>query len=518
MKRAALYARFSSELQNERSVDDQLELCRAYCAREGHAVVAVHGDRAISGASVFGRHGLAALLADVEARRCDIVVVEALDRVSRDMGDLSTIWKRLQFAGVTLCAVHDGVADQVQIGVRGLVGALYLTDLAHKTKRGLAAKVRAGQRAGGLPYGYRATPGKPGESVVDEAQAEIVRLIFREYAAGSSPRTIAHRLNGAGIAPFRGAIWNASTITGNVKRCSGMLTNEIYRGEIVWNRVSRVKNPANGKRVPRVNPAAEWQRTSAPQLRIVDEDLWESVQREIARRRNPQTPRQRGPRRLLSGLLKCGECGGSVVSVGSDHGRPVARCARVRESGGCTNSSRMYLDTLEADVLAQLRDQLKEPRVISAALREFHAEMQRLAGERGRSRFGDERKLKELRCRVKRMVEQFAEGSLAGREAGRHLAELEGEADALETKLAGAATAPVVTLHPQALGRYIAAVEDLAATLKAGENNEALGLLRGLVERIVIHPRAPREPMRFDIVGKLVALLNPSVGFLVPPA
>jgi site-specific DNA recombinase len=184
VKRAGLYARFSSELQNERSIDDQLALCRAYCGREGLAVVVEHSDRALSGASLHGRLGLAALMSDVHQRKVDVIVVEALDRVSRDMGYLSTIWKQLQFAGVVLMAVHDGVADQIQIGVRGLVGALYLTDLANKTRRGLAGKIRAGQRAGGMPYGYRPTLGKPGQHQIMEAEAEIVRRIFREYPLG----------------------------------------------------------------------------------------------------------------------------------------------------------------------------------------------------------------------------------------------------------------------------------------------------------------------------------------------
>jgi len=171
MPRAAIYARYSSDLQNPRSIEDQVELCRAFCAREGHQVGGVFTDHAMSGASIIGRAGLEGLMLAAAERQCDLVVVEAIDRLSRDMADLPTIWRRLRFAGVDLVAVDDGRATDIAIGVRGLVGALYLTDLAAKTRRGLAGKLRQGQRAGGLPYGYRAIPGRPGEHAIDELAA-----------------------------------------------------------------------------------------------------------------------------------------------------------------------------------------------------------------------------------------------------------------------------------------------------------------------------------------------------------
>ena len=211
MKRAAIYARFSSELQNARSIEDQVDLCRGYCVREGFAAVEVFSDRALSGASTVGRFGLDRLMTAAAERRFDVVVVEALDRLSRDMADLATIYKLLRFAGVALIAVHEGTADEIAIGVRGLVGALYLTDLAHKTRRGLAGKIKQGMRAGGLPYGYRPIPGRPGEHEVFEPEAAIVRQIFRLYADGHSPREIAGTLNQEGVEPVRGRAWNAST-------------------------------------------------------------------------------------------------------------------------------------------------------------------------------------------------------------------------------------------------------------------------------------------------------------------
>src|SRR3546814_8639557 len=100
MLRAAVYARFSTDLQNEKSTEDQIDLCRAYAKREGLQVVATFADKAQSGASILGRDGLIDLLAQATDKRFDVIIVEALDRLSRDMDDLAGIHKRMTFDGI----------------------------------------------------------------------------------------------------------------------------------------------------------------------------------------------------------------------------------------------------------------------------------------------------------------------------------------------------------------------------------------------------------------------------------
>ncbi len=85
-RRAAIYARYSTELQDGRSIDDQVALCREHAARSGLTVVATYDDRAKTSASIFGRDGLARMMEQARARQFDVVIVEALDRLSRDQG------------------------------------------------------------------------------------------------------------------------------------------------------------------------------------------------------------------------------------------------------------------------------------------------------------------------------------------------------------------------------------------------------------------------------------------------
>ncbi len=100
MKRVALYARFSSDLQSDRSIDDQFAVCRARAKRDGNKVVSTFEDRARSGASVFGRVGLAKMMEAGKAGEFDVLVVESLDRISRDQEDMAAIFKRLSFLGI----------------------------------------------------------------------------------------------------------------------------------------------------------------------------------------------------------------------------------------------------------------------------------------------------------------------------------------------------------------------------------------------------------------------------------
>jgi site-specific DNA recombinase len=517
MRRAALYARFSSELQNQRSIDDQLALCRSFCVREGFAITAEYSDRALSGATVHGRPGLAGIRADVRQGKCDVVVVEDFDRLSRGMGDLPKLWEEMQFAGVELIAVNEGVADQIRIGVRGILGAVYLTDLRNKTKRGLEGKLRLGMRAGGLPYGYRPILGRPGEHEVFEPEALIVRRIFEEYADGATPRTIAYGLNRDRVPPMRGRAWNASTINGSAKRASGILTNDVYRGEIVWNKVGKMKNPATGKRVPKINPPDAWRRVPAPHLRIVDDALFEKVGTMKTGRQNGPTVQRRGPQRLLSGLLKCSECGSSIVAAGSTRGYRFSMCTRARESGSCSNARRIFLHTIERAVIDGLREHLAHPELIGAAVRAYHAEMQRLEREANSTRAGDQRRLTDLQRSLDRMVEAIAGGEATGATLGRKIAEAEAEVELIQARLAAGPAPDVVALHPKAVDRYLTALDSLAEGIRALDDPAALTKIRELVDSITVYPRKTRkDPIRFDIKGKLAALLNNGVGLMVP--
>src|SRR5258708_30419746 len=100
MLKVALYARYSTDNQSVASIEDQFRVCREHASRDGWQVVNSYQDAAISGASVILRPGVQSLLQDAQHGKFDIVLAEALDRVSRDQADVATLFKHLRFAGV----------------------------------------------------------------------------------------------------------------------------------------------------------------------------------------------------------------------------------------------------------------------------------------------------------------------------------------------------------------------------------------------------------------------------------
>jgi hypothetical protein len=187
-----------------------------------------------------------------------------------------------------------------------------------------------------------------------------VRRIFDEYIAGRTPRDIAIDLNRDQIpAPRGGNVWSGTTIHGNRARGSGILSNALYDGRLVWNKVTLRKDPHTGKRVSRVNPEESWQTTAVPHLRIIDPEVFAAAQARMDARGHLKTPAaRRKPRHLLSGLLRCGCCGGAIVIKDRDAKGRRVYCSRMRETGGCTNGRAFYLDDIERRVLSGLEEQL----------------------------------------------------------------------------------------------------------------------------------------------------------------
>lgn len=115
MSNVALYARYSSDVQNPQSIDDQFNLCRQFSERKGWKVVGYCRDEAISGASIRSRERIARLLEDAQAGRFDILCAEALDRISCDQEDMAHIYKALRFRRVALHTVSEGLTDEMHI-------------------------------------------------------------------------------------------------------------------------------------------------------------------------------------------------------------------------------------------------------------------------------------------------------------------------------------------------------------------------------------------------------------------
>jgi DNA invertase Pin-like site-specific DNA recombinase len=354
--RAVIYARFSTDLQSEKSIEDQTALCRAFAERQGFRLVGEYHDHAQSGATL-NRQGIQKLLADADSRAFDIIVVEALDRLSRDMGDLANLHRMMQFLDIKLVTVHEGEANTLTVGMRGLFAQLFREDNVLKVRRGMTGLITKGLTAGGRAYGYRPNPASPGKPEIFEDEAAIIRSIFQDYVDQQSPNRICQRLNDRGVKPPRGKMWTPSALIGSAERGSGILRNPIYIGRLVWNKNRMIKDPQTGRRISRPNPASDWKTADVVDLQIISDDIFKQAQLQLALRAHATTSAHLGkgkrPKHLLSGLLKCKSCGFGLVTAGRDKSDRIrVRCRGHALTKKCRAPRTFYLKIIE-DLLLQ---------------------------------------------------------------------------------------------------------------------------------------------------------------------
>jgi site-specific DNA recombinase len=511
-KRAFIYARYSTDLQNEKSVEDQIVLCKTYAQNLGLTVVGNDYDRAKSGASTFGRPGLTRILEAAKGGEFDVLISEAPDRISRDMADLAGIHKALEFRGIEMNCVNGGRMDSIQIGMHGVVGQMQREEGARKVRRGLAGVVRDGRSAGGRAYGYRPVLGRPGQLEIIAEEAAVIRRIFGAYAVGMAPRRIAAALNSEVVAPPRGTRWNASTINGNGKRGHGILRNPLYSGTQIWNRVRMLKDPSSGKRVSRANPPSEWHTVNMPHLRIVDQTLFDQVAARMASVGGEQSTHAPRSKRVLSGLLKCGCCGGGMSIIGSDKSGPRIQCSGFKESGACNNPARYYILKIERLVIDALRLQLSDPTLIREYVKTYREERNRVEAAARRGRTSLERDLAKAKAEIQRTISSIAKGLITDEEAAAILTPARLEIARIGAELATAEThTNVVELHPQAVQRFKENLEALAEILAHGDglpDLDLIGTFRTLVESVVVSPRKAGEEYEISIQGYLASLMG----------
>ncbi|MGH6804767.1 MAG: recombinase family protein, partial [Methyloceanibacter sp.] len=384
--RAVIYARYSSDLQSAASIEDQIRVCRERVEHENGTVLEIYADYAISGSNLRNRPRMQALLKQAKGGTFDYVVAEALDRVSRDQEDIAAIYKRLRHSDIRLLTLAEGEISELHVGLKGTMNALFLKDLAQKIRRGQRGRIEAGRIPGGNSYGYRIIRRvlddgsvSTGEREIDSVQAAIVRRIYMEYADGLAPRQIAARLNHEALPSPRGGQWNASTINGNRGRRNGILNNKLYTGQITYNRQRFVKDPETGKRIARPNPEHEWVSKQVPHLRIIEDSLWERVQAIKQRYSSRWGNKRQSNKRLLSGLLKCGRCGGGMTISRGDR----YYCSAHREKSTCDADRGIGAHELEERVLNGLRDiLLGNEALVDEFAAEFKRELTRLRKER----------------------------------------------------------------------------------------------------------------------------------------
>jgi site-specific DNA recombinase len=225
---------------------------------------------------------------------------------------------------------------------------------------------------------------------------------------------------------------------------------------IEWNRCGYIKNPNTGKRVARPNPRDQWESANVPELRIVDEELWASVKARQERTRetmgkllkpcsgdhNSLSDAHR-PRFLLSGLLRCGRCQGSYVTVGRDR----LACSTRQRKGTCDNRLTIARQEIESRVLEGLKERLLAPELVGAFIEGFLEETRRARDEAKVERAQRERQLAEIKRKIAAILRAVEDG-LYDPSLKTRLAELNAERQKAEMQFGTDDPDLDVLLHP----------------------------------------------------------------------
>jgi site-specific DNA recombinase len=524
--RVAIYARYSSDLQRETSIDDQLAVAKRYAKEHGWTVLDEHlyTDSAISGASIQGRAGVQRLLsaAAQQPKPFDVLLVDDSSRISRDIADAIRVMQTLKFFGVRVIYISqaiDSASEQADalVTVHGLVDSLYLKELAKKIKRGLAGQLERGFATGARTYGYRtisvpdpsgrkdddghpALLGKRIEIVPDEAR--VIERIFEWAAQGVGRTTIVERLTAEGIPGTGGKRWSKSA----VRR---ILKNERYLGRQIWGQQSVEREPGTGRRTMRDNPRSEWHIVERPELRIISDELWERAQETQALVRQAVAPKSnlaRGKdarfhsKNLFTGFSKCKMCGHAMTSVSGGKGSPRLGCRHSWNEGrhACPNRLTIRMKVAEPQILRRLQDELLKPAsaaYVTKALEKAVAKALRAAPEREQE---VERQLHAEQRKLQNLIAAIEGGSNAPEALLKAVSEREATIKRLEGELRKAAKRAPVERHPDLPGWVKRQLGDLVGLLKT-DPQKVKAEFRRLNLKLTFTP-TPGDPRDYYVV------------------
>jgi len=370
--RAAAYCRFSTDMQREESIEAQLRAIEKYAADHGYTLVATYIDRARSAKS-DDRPEFQRMMRDVEHDLFDAVVVHKLDRFSRNRY-FSAIYKhKLKLYDVKLLSVTEHLDGSPEsIILEGLIEGMaeyYSANLAREVEKGRRENALKGIHVGGTPpLGYDVDPATR-KLVVNEREAEAVRLIFDMYARDAGYETIIGKLNALGYRTKRGMPFGRNSLY-------EILRNEKYTGVYVYNKSSE-KNAAGKFNRHRYKDAEDIIRLPGGVPQIIESEAFDMVQTKMRERQHKASKYHAKQEYLLSGKVRCGLCGSSYAgnSRRASPGKPLYvsyRCIRKNRSIPCRNPE-VRREKLEDAVTGVLADRVFDERLLPRLLEAYSA-------------------------------------------------------------------------------------------------------------------------------------------------
>lgn len=350
--RVALYARFSSDNQRTESIDAQVRAMKKYCQDQHWQIVETYVDEARS-ATTDRRPNFQQMIADSAKGIFDIVLVHKLDRFSRNRYDSAIYKSKLKKNRVRIASVLERIDDSPEsVMMEAMLEGMaeyYSRNLSREVMKGMNETALQCKHTGGCPpLGYDLDENK--YLIINEHEAEAVKIIFEMFDKGCGYTAIINYLNDNGYAPKRGGIFGKNSL------CS-ILSNEKYTGIFVFNK--SVSKDSEGKR------NGHRQKSSDQIIRIekgcpaiISKELFQRVQKR--KKKNKQNAGQYHSKEfyLMTGKVFCGVCGkriqGNVRYCGRSKLRLATyRCDTLRKFCNNKENNKDYLDVYIVELLKE---------------------------------------------------------------------------------------------------------------------------------------------------------------------
>lgn len=541
--RCAIYARKSTDdlnVDQDRSVERQVSDARAYARSKGWRVLDQHiyVDDGVSGADFSpNRAGLWRLRSALKPRApFDIVVMVDDDRLGRKQQHTPVVLCELHEAGVRIFysntdeeACFDNPTDVLVATVRAYASEMQRDRGKQHTRAALVAKHQRGLVTGGVVFGYRNVPEYSGTDSsgnlirshvryeIEPSQAEIVRGFFRMFADGYGKRIIARTLNGDPALHAESTRYFSGQRVPPPRKGSGswapsgvdaMLKNERYRGRMTY---GRYKNTDQGGRTRcrKPQPRESWTIVEMPELRIVDEDLWNAAQarRRVYRKQTAAPVGAHVSSALLAGLATCTSCDGPIIIAGSHKRHRCYGCGPYRDRGPtvCSNSMLEAVSRVDARLLEEIERTVLTPDARGYTLRraaDFIQEQTRR--EPTTSPSAMKAKLAGLRREIDNLVRAVERGE-APESIVRRIADKEEEARSLVAAINAAMQPATTRVDLARIDRLLTDQLDRFGEVMRGDVVRARrALQRLLVERVRFTPLVlPNGQRTYELAATL---------------
>ncbi|MBX3476295.1 MAG: recombinase family protein [Brevundimonas sp.] len=492
--RVVYYSRFSSSRQKQTSIEGQERLCVAYAAEKQWVEVNRFSDAEKSGTTTMGRAGLFEMMAAAERGEFDVLLVEDIDRTSRDAADMHKIVKDLEELDIVICTVANGVLSDAELAFKAVHNKEFIKQNVFKSKRGQELAISKGRMSGSIPYGYRKVhklddKGDPinGLREIDPKKQVIVIRIHTEFDAGRTTFQICADLNADGIPGPKGKDWRPGALLGNRHGGLGILRNPIYIGEYHFRKTSRRRR--KGRMKTRFTAHSERMITQHPELAIIDQDLWDRNQARLAENFDRPFHTKRKVEYVFTGKVSCGVCGSSCIV--SD-GKYV--CTGRQQKGICSNPRRVPREAVETSIFDRIKVHVLNTAVAGPALTALREEVERARADHAARVESQTARLKAIDQEISNLRVQLraeTEDSFASQMLREDMNQLGAEKRRLEQQARRAPPPPVIGDVKAIIGSISTTLDDLHQALQAddAEAARAKELLRGLITRIVLEPK-----------------------------